>query len=134
MSRAAFWLVFLAAIPATGCSFFAKKTPTPAARLDPNELARRPQTPGVRYYLIPFGSHDLTRRPARTHTWATLVRATEVPGCEPSLEVHTISWLPTKLDINPLSFRVEPGTNVELHETIRNSLRTNQRIALWGPY
>jgi hypothetical protein len=134
MTRAAILLVSLAAPLSAGCSVFAKKTPTPAARLDPAELARMPPTPGVRYYLIPFGSHDLTRRPAYTHTWATLVRATDVPGCEPALEVHTISWLPSKLDINPLNFRVEPGTNVELHETIRNSLRTKQRIALWGPY
>ena len=88
----------------------------------------------MRYYLLPFGSHDLTRRPSRTHTWVTLVRAGDVPGCEPSLEVHTISWLPSKLDIDALSLRVEPGANVQLHETIRNSLRTNQRIAVWGPY
>jgi hypothetical protein len=134
MSRAAFFLVFLMVPLAVGCSVFAKKTPTPAAGLDPAELARLLPTPGVRYYLIPFGSHDLTRRPAYTHTWATLVRATDTPGCEPALEVHTISWLPSTLDIDPLSFRVEPGTNVELHETIQNSLRTRQRIALWGPY
>jgi hypothetical protein len=63
------------------------------------------------------------------------VRTTDVPGgAEPVLEVFTISWLPAKLDINPLSFRVEPGTNVDLHATIRNSLRTNQDIAMWGPY
>jgi hypothetical protein len=63
------------------------------------------------------------------------VRAVEVPGggC-PTLEVQTISWLPTKLDINALSRHVEPGTNVELHDTIANSLRTRQEIALWGPY
>jgi hypothetical protein len=134
MSRAAFWLVFLTTVPATGCSIFAQKTPTPAARLDPAELARMPATPGVRHYLVAFGSQDLTRRPAYTHTWATLVRTTDAPGCEPALEIHTISWLPTKLDIDALSRRVEPGMNVELHDTIRNSLRTKQQIAMWGPY
>src|SRR5262249_58905616 len=66
---------------------------------------------------------------------ARLVQATEVPGCaDPVLEVHTISWRPTKLDIDTFNFHVEPGRNVPLHETIRNSLRTDQDIAMWGPY
>jgi hypothetical protein len=94
-----------------------------------------PKPPHERYYLILFGSHDITRRPAYTHTWASLIRAVEVPGCdEPTLEVHTISWLPTKIEINTFSFRVEPGANVELHDTIRRALDTRQRIAMWGPY
>jgi hypothetical protein len=88
----------------------------------------------VRHYLVLFGSHDLTRRPAYTHTWATLVRAIDTGTCEPAIEIHTISWLPAKLDIDATSREIEPGANVELHETIRNSLRTKQRIAMWGPY
>src|SRR5205823_3835729 len=101
---------------------------------DERELAAMPPPPGVRYYLILFGSQDLTRRPGHTHTWATLVRATETPGREPALEVHTISWLPTTLEVRPLHFRVEPGTNVELHDTIRYALKLREDIALWGPY
>jgi hypothetical protein len=134
MSRAVTLLVLAAVLPAAGCALLAKKTPTPAAQLDEKEMARVPPTPGERYYVLFFGSQDRTRRPAFTHTWATLVRAVEVPGCEPALDVHTISWLPTKLDIDALSTRVEPGTNVGLHETIANSLRTKQDIAVWGPY
>ena len=134
MPRIASLLLILGMFPAMGCSFFAQKTPTPAARLDARELAQLPTSPGVRYYLIPFGSHDLTRRPAFTHTWATLVRAIDTPGGEPALEVHTISWLPTTLDIDPLRFRVEPGVNLELHDTIRYTLGTNQQVAMWGPY
>jgi hypothetical protein len=127
-------VLLLALVSNCGCAVLAKKSPTPAARLDAEALARVPPTPGVRYYVLFFGSEDRIRRPAYTHTWATLVRATDVPGCEPKLEVHTISWLPAKLDISPLNFRVEPETNVELHDTIRNSLRTRQDIAMWGPY
>jgi hypothetical protein len=128
-------LVLLAAVAGCGCSLFAKKTPTPAARIDGEALARTPPPPGVRHYLLVFGSHDLAHRPAYTHTWATLVRATEVPGTpEPVLEVFTISWLPATLDIRPLRFHIEPGANVDLHDTIRNSLRTKQEIAMWGPY
>ncbi len=118
----------------SGCSLLANKTPTPAARINEAELAQLPPPPGVRFYLMLFGSHDLAHRPAHTHTWATLVRATEQPGAAPLLETHTISWLPTKLDINTLSLRIEPGVNVDLHATIRNSLRTRQDIAMWGPY
>ncbi|MDB5310571.1 MAG: hypothetical protein JWO38_4773 [Gemmataceae bacterium] len=119
----------------SGCAILAKKPDTPAARLDGKALARTPPPPGERYYLLLFGSHDMSRRPAYTHTWATLVRAVETPGCsDPALDVHTISWLPTKMDIDTFNFRVEPGTNVELHDTIRNSLRTKQNIAMWGPY
>lgn len=129
-------LLFLILVaPAAGCSLLAKKTPTPAAGIDPQQLAGVPPTPGVRYYLVLFGSQDWTRRPAYTHTWATLVRATDDPACPaPRLDVHTISWLPTKIDIDALSRRVEPGANVELHDTIRNAIRTRQHTAMWGPY
>lgn len=136
MVRAAFLLVGLTLLASgAGCSLRAKKTPTPAARISVAEAAQIQSVQGERFYLILFGSHDLARRPANTHTWATLVKATEQPNCvAPTLEVHTISWLPTTLDIHPLRFRIEPGTNVDLHKTIQNSLRTNQRIAMWGPY
>jgi hypothetical protein len=63
------------------------------------------------------------------------VQATDNPaGGPPTVTAHTISWLPAKLDIDATSRNVEPGANVELHDTIRNSLRTNQEIAMWGPY
>jgi hypothetical protein len=136
MVRATFLLVWLILIACgAGCSLRAKKTPTPAAQINEVELARTPPQPGERFYLILFGSHDRVRRPANTHTWATLVKATEQPGgAGLALEVHTISWLPTTFDIHPLRFRAEPGTNADLHATIENSLRTKQQIAMWGPY
>jgi hypothetical protein len=136
MLRAAPMMVLAAALlSGTGCSVLAKRTPTPAANLDADELAKMPEPPGVRHYLVLFGSQDWTRRPAYTHTWATLVRAVDNPaGGPPAITANTISWLPTKLDINALSRHIEPGTNVDLHDTIRNSLRTNQKIAMWGPY
>ena len=114
-------VLLLAVLLNGGCAVLAKKTPTPAARLDGAALARMPVPPNERYYVLFFGSQDMTRRPAYTHTWATLVRAVSTPGtAEPAGEVHTISWLPTKLDIDTFNFHVEPGINVGLHETIRN--------------
>ena len=65
-----------------GCSVFANKTPTPAARINEADLAQIPPSPGVRYYLILFGSHDVAHRPAHTHSWATLVRAVDQPGSD----------------------------------------------------
>jgi hypothetical protein len=118
-----------------GCALTAKKTPTPAAKINSADMLQTPVPPNERYYVLFFGSNDRLRRPEYTHTWATVVRAIEIPGCaDPALEVHTISWLPSKIEINPLSLRVEPGTNVELHATIVNSLATKQEIAMWGPY
>jgi hypothetical protein len=135
MPRAVRLLVFLMFSAATGCAFFAQKAPTPAARLSPDQLAQIPNPAGERFYLLLFGSNDVARRPSRTHTWATLVRAVDQPGGAGSMiEPHTISWLPTKLDIDAFSFCIEPGANVDLHATIRNSLRTRQDIAMWGPY
>lgn len=128
-------VIIVAAACGSGCSLFAKKVDTPAARLSPQELAALPAPPNERYYLILFGSQDSTRRPAYTHTWATLVRAAESPDAAcPTIEAHTISWLPCKMDIDALSRHVEPGRNFPLEETIANSLRTKQEIAMWGPY
>ncbi|HJZ58423.1 MAG TPA: hypothetical protein VKE74_26005, partial [Gemmataceae bacterium] len=133
MSRAVPLVVLSVVLCAAGCALTAKKTPTPADDIRSADLLQTPVPPNERYYVLFFGSNDRTRRPAYTHTWATVVRAVETPGCtEPTLEVHTISWLPATLEIHPLRFAVEPGTNVELHATIAHSLATNQEIAMWG--
>ncbi|MCI0699610.1 MAG: hypothetical protein L0241_00795 [Planctomycetia bacterium] len=137
-------LTALAVLLGCGCSLTAKKVPTPAAKLTADDLDRIPKPPDERYFLLLWGSDDATGRPAYVHTWATLIRirtsdvgqcGTVTPGCiDSALDVHTISWLPTKIEIDQLNFRVEPGANFELHASIKNSLDTNQRIAMWGPY
>lgn len=134
--QVAYPAVLCAVLLGVGCALTAKKTPTPAAELRRGELAALPKPPNERYYLFLFGSNNTLRRPRYTHTWATAVRTVCPPGAaEPVVaEVVTISWLPVQLDINPLDFCVEPGVNVGLHETIHNSLRTGQDIAMWGPY
>jgi hypothetical protein len=128
-------LLLLATVPAVGCALFAQKTPTPAARINDAELAGLRPQPGVRQYFIVFGSQKPTRQPAYTHTWATMVTATDIPGCpEPAVVEETISWLPVELPIRPLDRKVVPGRNYGLHETIRYMLDTKQDLALWGPY
>lgn len=134
----------LIAVLATGCALTAKKTPTPAAQLTSEELAQLPAPQGERYFVVFFGSHDLLHRPQYTHTWATLVRVPESEvgqcgspraGCiDPTLDVQTISWLPTKGTIDPRNYTVEPGRNFDLHETMKLVLDTKQSVAYWGPY
>jgi hypothetical protein len=128
-------LMVLGALASWGCSFSAKKTPTPAAQLDGKQLARLPVPQNERYYLIFFGSQDALHRPKYCHTWATLVKLSCCAGAaNPTLEVHTISWLPVTNDIRPLSREVEPGANFELHDTIKSMLANKEKIIMWGPY
>jgi hypothetical protein len=127
-------LLLALALPAFGCAVLAKKTPTPAAHISEAELAATQPTPGVRHYLIVFGSQKKTRNPAYTHTWATLVTTTETAGGPPLVSEETISWLPVEMPIQPLSRTTVPGRNYGLHETNRIMLDTKQDLALWGPY
>ena len=61
--------------------------------------------------------------PRFTHSWATVVKTVEASdGAQQVAEVHTISWLPADLAMNPWRFTPEPGRNLELDETIRVSL------------
>jgi hypothetical protein len=69
-----------------------------------------------------------------THTWASLVRVRQQPGQQPAIDQIAISWLPATLDIHPLSFHVEKGVNVDLHETIEYALAHKEEVSQWGPY
>lgn len=135
MSRIQALGALLLICPLSGCALLAKKTPTPAAEIDGEALARTPRPPNERFYLILFGSHDALHHPKYSHTWGTLVRAISVPGeAEPKLEVHTISWFPATLDIHPARLTVEPGKNFSLAETFDSVLGNRENVAMWGPY
>lgn len=137
-------LVLLAAALACGCALTARKTPTPAARLTAADLAALPPPNGDRFFLLFFGAQDALRRPARTHTWAALVRVPAghagpggraTPGqIDPTLDVQTISWLPAKGPIDAFSREVEPGRNYDLHETLRYVYARDESVDVWGPY
>jgi len=123
----------LLACTAAGCVGRAQ-TLSPAHELPPESIPNDP-VPGERYYILVFGSQSTPRVPRYTHTWATVVKTVEAPGCAPQVaEVHTISWMPASLDIHPWQFTPEPGRNLELHETIRMALDFGEHIAMWGPY
>jgi hypothetical protein len=87
------------------------------------------------YYVLIFGSQLPVAIPRYTHTWATMVKTTELPGAPLQVtDVQTISWMPATLDIHPYRCRVEEGANLELCTTIQEMLGHHERISLWGPY
>jgi hypothetical protein len=113
----------------------ARKPLTPAADISPCQAAAVAARPGERYFILVFGSQGTPKRPKYTHSWATVVKVARCDGSgAPVIEESTISWLPTSLDIRPLSPHVEPGTNFALHFTIEEMLRQEQHISVWGPY
>lgn len=125
----------IAILVATGCSFLAKRTPTPAATIDKEELSHRTPPPGERYYTILFGSLNKLKQPRHSHTWASMVRVKRLPGqAQPEIEVKTISWMPATLAIRPFSSRVEPGVNLTLPDSVRLMKEDGQSIEMWGPY
>ena len=101
-------------------------------------LAQPPTVPDAppaddpaRYFLLLFGSDAGPLKPARTHTWATYVKA----DGRRVADAVTVSWLPADLVINPLRpRRPEAGVNLGLHETLRFVLDQHQRVTLFGPY
>jgi hypothetical protein len=120
---------------ASGCAELAVRPPTPARDLNLEELLAAPKPEYEHYYILVFGSQTTPRIPRYSHTWATVVKTTEPPGCPPQVtEVHTISWLPATLDVRPLRFRVEKGANLDLDATLREVLHDGEHVSLWGPY
>jgi hypothetical protein len=125
--------LLLALLP-SGCATFSAQPATPARYLDLRGLEQAP--PCERYYLLVFSSENELRQPRYTHTWATAVRVVQRgAGQEPWVEHHSISWMPATLEIHPLRFRVEPGVNLNLHDSITKvALANREDIKLWGPY
>ena len=126
------WPCVALALLAAGCGLTAVRPPTPANALD--SVALNYAVPGERFYVLVFASQVVPRRPAYSHTWATAVRTVECPGQAPSVEAHTISWLPATLDIRVLARSPEAPVNLGLHETIAYARRNGERVSVWGPY
>jgi hypothetical protein len=111
------------------------RPPSPARDLDARSLLAAAKPEHEHYYVMLFGSQLPLQIPRYTHTWATMVKTTEVPGapCQVT-EVQTISWMPATLEIHPFRCWVESGTNLDLCTTIEEVLRHRERVSLWGPY
>jgi hypothetical protein len=127
------WLIFLCLAATSGCAELAVRPPTPAKDLDVSGMWDPP--PGEHFYLILFAAQSTPKIPRLTHSWGTVVRVTDQgEGQQPKIESLTISWLPASLKIRPWTFRVEKGTNLGLHETLRFVLANGERVSQWGPY
>jgi hypothetical protein len=132
-ARSPGWLLLV--LYASGCAGQAVRPPTPARDLSVEELLAAPKPEYEHYYILVFGSQTTPRIPRYTHTWATVVKTTELPGSPPQVtEVHTISWLPATLEVRPLRFWVEKGTNLDLDTTLREVLHNGEHVSLWGPF
>lgn len=98
--------------------------------LTATDLDAVPGAADDRYFLAVFGSESTPKTAAKTHVFATVARV--VGGTV--VESHTISWVPATADIHPYRFKVEPGKNFGLQETLQFCDRTGQRVAMWGPF
>jgi len=116
----------------TGCAGRAVRPPSPATSVTATEMESTPAPAGERYFMIVYGSQSKPKVPKFTHTWATVVRTNGCPGTV--LDHHTISWMPATLDIHPYRFRVEPGANLGMKESLDVRFGFKERISIWGPY
>lgn len=133
MVRALTPLLVLAAI--VGCQSAPQRPPTPAKDISVEQLRALPVPPNERYYLIVFGSESTPKVPKYTHSWATAVKVTDGASvAAPGVQADTISWMPATLSIRPWHFQPECGVNLDLHTTIREMLKHDEGIAMWGPY
>jgi hypothetical protein len=111
------------------------RPPSPARDLSVEALLALPRPEHEHYYVLIFGSQWPVRIPRYTHTWATVVKTTELPARPPQVtEVYTISWMPATLAIHPFRMHVETGANLDLYATLEDVRRHRERISLWGPY
>lgn len=92
-----------------------------------------------RHNVIFFASQSEPepRRPRLSHTFCTFVKSTvdrSRPGDEPSVETHTISWLPVSGQVRVLTLRSERGRNFSLDETLRWARSSGQHVWAYGPF
>lgn len=116
-----------------GCALTANRPQSPATTLSARTMLADPAPANQRFYILVYGSQSSPPQPRNAHSWATAVKVTDTQaGLQ--IEAQTISWYPRDLDIEPFRLRVEPGVNLELHFTIEEVLRHDERVSLWGPY
>lgn len=90
---------------------------------------------GTRYFVAVYSWQEKPPIVSEAHTWATVIRVTpKADGV--SIERHTISWLPAKVEIQVFSPRPEPGRNFTLEETLAIAANRPKpvRVSIWGPY
>ena len=100
----------------------------------PAEPEQRVEETREAYYMVVFDADGGAAR--SSHCFATFVKATGKGSKEEDdqLEPHTISWMPTSLEIAVLRRTPEPGVNLDLSATLRWARSVGARVSRWGPY
>jgi hypothetical protein len=89
-----------------------------------------------RYFSMVFGSQSSPKRLRYTHTWATFIRVVG-EGDDPrgyQVYQHTISWLPSSLEVRTLAPLPEQGVNLDLYATLDAVYRNGENVTMWGPF
>ena len=116
-----------------------------------------------RYFIVPFAYQDRGNRPARAHSFISVIRVfadNKQPHFTPGLregqfrnrnfEAFTISWMPADFDKNQdlcvfggFGSRIDPNLNTcpivpgkcfKLPETLKLALLFKNAVGMWGPY
>jgi len=82
------------------------------------------------YYLVMFAFDKGPLCPKNSHTFAAFVKVSE----QKQLEVVTISWLPTTLQVVVLRPHPEPGGNLTLTASLAQAAPNGACITAWGPF
>src|SRR3954452_18574315 len=91
---------------------------------------------GERFYAMIFGSQSSPKLLRYTHTWATFIRVVG-EGDDPrgyQVSQHTISWLPSSLDVRTWSLVPEKGVNLDLYATLEAVAGNGEGVTMWGPF
>jgi hypothetical protein len=87
--------------------------------------------------MVIFAYQGKPNLPRSAHSFAAFVKASEEknrPIDGSRIEIHTISWLPATLNVQPLRLRPVHGRNLDLLETLQLAISQNADISAWGPY
>jgi hypothetical protein len=90
--------------------------------------------PSWRYYVTVLAYQSDPKHPKTSHTFAVFSKASGEPSQGGTVESHTISWLPTSLDVDITNLKPEPGTNFGLTETLRMARDQKLTVSAWGPF
>lgn len=88
------------------------------------------------YHVLIFASQSHPKQHRHTHAWATFLRL-DGDGSDSHnqpLQAHTISWVPSTLEVRVLTCRPEPGLNLDLHQTFAAVLAQKEHVTMWGPF
>jgi hypothetical protein len=107
-----------------------------------------------RYFIVPFAYQDRGNRPARAHSFISVIRVfadNKQPHYSPwmregqfrnrDFEAFTISWMPADFAKNQdlcvfdgFGSRIVPGKCFKLPETLKLGVGFKNAVGMWGPY